>query len=379
MKVAVVAPTGMPARRANTIQVAKMAQALCSLGQEVRLAVPGVASGEETDWKEWSRHYGLRYRFPVEYLPARPFMRRYDYGYHSIQWARQWRADLIYTRLPQAAALSSLTGASTILEVHDFPRGMAGFLFQLFLVGKGARRLVVITNSLASDLAARFGPLKSPPFTVIASDGVDLERYQDLPAPEVARRILVERGVSLENRFTAGYSGHLYKGRGLEIIMELASRLPGTNFLVVGGEPSQVAQFQTEVQSLGLKNMYLIGFVPNADLPLYQASCEVLLMPYQVHVASSSGGDIARYLSPMKLFEYMACGRAILSSDLPVFGEVLTQENALLLPPGEVDAWVKALLDLQNKPEARLALAETARRDANRYSWEARTARIFEI
>ena len=92
----------------------------------------------------------------------------------------------------------------------------------------------------------------------------------------------------------------------------------GWNFLIVGGEPQDVENLRQRVRVIGLKNVILTGFVPNARLPLYQAACDVLLMPYQRQVAASSGGDIARYLSPMKLFEYMACERPIISSDLPV-------------------------------------------------------------
>jgi glycosyltransferase involved in cell wall biosynthesis len=118
--------------------------------------------------------------------------------------------------------------------------------------------------------------------------------------------------------------------------------------------------------------------VPNAELPRYQAACDVLLMPYQRHVAASSGGDIARYLSPMKLFENMACGRPILSSDLPVLQEVLNPENALLLPADDLDAWVAALQELAASPETRLRFSAQARRDVTAYSWDRRAARILE-
>ncbi len=99
-------------------------------------------------------------------------------------------------------------------------------------------------------------------------------------------------------------------------------------FLIIGGEAGQISQLKSAVESRGLKNIYVLGFIPNAELPLYQAACDVLMMPYQGHVAASSGGDISRYLSPMKLFEYMACGRAILASDLPVLKEVLNAQNS---------------------------------------------------
>ena len=101
-------------------------------------------------------------------------------------------------------------------------------------------------------------------------------------------------------------------------------------------------------------------------------------MPYQKRVAASSGGDISCYLSPMKVFEYLACGRAILSSALPVLSEVLTPQNSLLLPPDDLDAWTIALQNLRHAPEQRQRLAERARSDAQQYSWEARAQRILD-
>jgi glycosyltransferase involved in cell wall biosynthesis len=100
-------------------------------------------------------------------------------------------------------------------------------------------------------------------------------------------------------------------------------------------------------------------------------------MPYQRKVSASSGGDIARYLSPMKLFEYLACERVILSSDLPVFREVLNPENSVLLPADELNAWVDALKNLQTDPAMRAQLAAQARRDADQYTWNKRAERIF--
>jgi len=104
----------------------------------------------------------------------------------------------------------------------------------------------------------------------------------------------------------------------------------------------------------------------------------VLLTPYQEHISASSGGDIARYLSPMKLFEYLACKRPILSSDIPVLRETLNENNALLLPPDKIEAWAGALQLLQNDPDKREQLAAQAGQDAQKYTWRARAARILE-
>jgi glycosyltransferase involved in cell wall biosynthesis len=392
MKIAIIAPSHLPSRRANAFQVMKMAQAFACLGHTVRVAVPGKLA-QPVPWDELAHLYGLRLRFPVEWLLARSFLRRYDYGLEAVRWAQRWSADLLYTRLPQAAAIASATGLATVLEVHDLPAGAMGiWLFRQFLRGTGKRRLVAITHALASDLADklgapwaessqdRAGSTDLPGFMIVAPDGVDLERYAGLPMPEQARRLLGGTSVHLPllpDRFTAGYTGHLYAGRGIDIILEMARRLPQVAFLLVGGEPEEVTKLRDAVQSSGLANVILTGFVPNAELPRYHAACDAFLMPYQHHVAASSGGDIARYLSPMKLFEYMACGRPILCSDLPVLREVLNPENALLLPPGDVEAWVKALESLKSNPQLQTVLGAQTLNDVKSYTWERRAQHIL--
>jgi glycosyltransferase involved in cell wall biosynthesis len=245
----------------------------------------------------------------------------------------------------------------------------------------------VISENLAADLHGRFGSPENPPFTKVIPDGVDLIRYSDLPDPGESRRKLFpeirqyfEKSESHQNpdRFTAGYTGHLYPGRGVHLILDLAKRLPEVNFLIVGGENQDVNRVKGIVDEQSLQNVIITGFIPNAELPQYQAACDVLLMPYQRHVSASSGGDIARYLSPMKLFEYMACGRAICSSDLPVLREVLSEDMAVLLPPEDIDAWVTALRDLQDNPAHRKSMANKARQEVDQYSWDRRAQKILE-
>lgn len=390
MKVAVIAPTSIPSRSANTLQVMKMSQAIAGLGHEVRLAIPvegGELENENYGWDYLANHYGLSTQFQMEWMPANTRLRKYDYAWHAVRWARTWEAGIIYTRLPQAAAIASQRGLNTILEIHDFPQGNTGpLLFRTFLKGNGAMRLIVITSPLAADLRDKFGSAIAPPFVLMQPDGVDLERYTGLPEPAESRRRLVAGnggiGRKLGNkfqidRFTAGYTGHLYPGRGISILLEMAKQLPQVNFLIVGGEPRDVARINEAAGENNLENTFLTGFIPNAELPTYQSACEVLLMPYQDRVSASSGGNIAKYLSPMKLFEYMACGRAIIASDLPVFKDVLSAENAILLPPDEASSWIAALQNLIENPTKRNDLADRAKQTAGEYTWEQRASKIL--
>ena len=371
MRLAVIAPTYLPARRANTVQVMKMAQALKSIGHDVRVCVPGYRP--QIEWGELARHYGLDVQFPVEWLPVNPLLRGYDYGFKSTRWAAGWGAEIIYTRLPQAAAIASMRALRTIFEIHDMPGGVMGpFMLKLFLRGRGGIRLVAITHALAADLSQGFDISPERELIMVAADGVDVERYQNLPTPAQARQTL-----NIKEGFTVVYSGHLYRGRGVGLILALAEALPEINFLLVGGDPNDVERVRDQTELHGLTNITLTGFVPNADLPLYQAAADVFVMPYQQEVSASSGGDIARYFSPMKLFEYLACGRVILSSDLPVLREVLSPDTAILLPGEDVGSWVMALTELHQNPESGRDLAHRARELAQHYTWKARSSDIL--
>ena len=396
MKIAVIAPTEIPARRANTLQVMKMSQAFQELGHQVITLVPCSSQGISPDsdrarsWESLAHHYGLKHPLNIEWMAAHKNLRRYDFSWRALKRAQNWGSQIIYTRLPQTAAIASLTGFPTIFEIHDYPQGKIGpFLLRTFLSGRGARRLVVITRTLHDDLSANFQIPAEKNFTIIAPDGVDIKRYQDLPDPLQARKQLssnpspnISKNIrypeNFVSQFTAGYSGHLYPGRGTQLLLEMAAQLPHINFLIVGGEPQDVIRLQQAADQHNLKNFLLPGFIPNSELPSLQAACDVLLMPYQEKVSASSGGNIARYLSPMKLFEYMACRRAILSSNLPVLQEILNAQNSVLLPPKDVQSWVNAINHLLANPELCDRLAKQARQDVTQFTWQARAVRILD-
>jgi glycosyltransferase involved in cell wall biosynthesis len=380
MKVLIAAPTYLPSRRANTLQVMKMAQALHGLGYEICVLVPDQGAESEYPRDEIKQLYGLQSDLNIVWLPVNPYLRGYDYSIKIVRYFRRWGGDVLYTRLPQAAAFGSALKLPTVFEIHDLPGGFMGsWLFRRFLQGSGSRRLVVITQALKADVEKQFGKLLQSPFAVVAPDGVDLVRYENIPAPEEARRSLREsQGVLIpEEKFTLGYSGHFYPGRGMDQILAVASKSPEFTFLLIGGNHQDIDVIRSEVSVRALDNIIITGFIPNLNLPLYQAACNVLLMPYQEVVEASSGGDIAKYLSPMKMFEYLACGRVVIASDLPVLREVLNDQNSILLHSNDVDAWVEAISDISTDSLRQKSLSERSKNDAMKYSWESRVEQIL--
>ena len=367
MRIACISASMVPSSTANSIQLMKACQALAQLGHAVTLLVPKTAQPAQ----DLKKYYGLVADFGMEWLPADLRLHRYDLGWRAVRRARALRAELVYTWLPQAGLFALLHGLPLAIELHGPPEGRFGpSLFHLVLRLPGEKRLLPITQALVDLLRKSGMPLDRSGgqiSTVVSPNGIDLERYTGLPDPPTARRSL-----GLPEAPTAGYTGHLYAGRGTALLVELACRLPQVTFLWVGGRDAEVRQWRDRLESEGITNVHLTGFVENSKLPLYQAAADVLLMPYERMIAGSSGGDSAAYASPMKMYEYMACRRPILSSDLPVIREVLHETNAILLPPEDAGAWTDSLSRLLVDADLRDKLAAQAWQDVQRCTWKER-------
>ena len=124
--------------------------------------------------------------------------------------------------------------------------------------------------------------------------------------------------------------------------------------------------------------MQLLGFVDNSRLARTMAVCDVLLMPYQRSVLVSGGTlDTATWMSPLKMFEYMAMGRAIIASDLPVLREVLTDRIARMLDPDNSQAWIQALRQFEDA-DVRETYSRAALLLASNYDWSSRVKKMLE-
>jgi len=373
MNVACISASRVPSTTANSIQVMKACQAIRQLGHEVHLFLPRHKFQQKNI--ELGSLYGLKTSFPIDYLSSQPDLNRYDFALWAVRRARQIKADVAYVWFVQAGILSLLARLPVIFELHGPPEGKFGpALFRLFQKIPGTKRLLPITNALASQLEAHFKVnLHDPQLVRTAPNGVDLERYTDLPDPGTARSQL-----GLTETLTVGYTGHLYPGRGMTLLIELARCFPRISFLWVGGRQQDVEHWRTHLAVENIANVTLTGFVKNSELPLYQAAADILLMPYERMIMGSSGGDSSSYASPMKMFEYMACKRAIISSDLPVIREVLNPASAMLCPPEDIDVWSQALGSLIYDEEKRRELAGQAWMDIQQYTWLERARKALE-
>ncbi len=280
----------------------------------------------------------------------------------------KWKSDVIYTWALQAACFANLQNIPTAMEFHDFPMGFIGpKLFKLFLYLKTKKLIMTTTLALAKGIEERFNLRIDQDIMLIAPNGTDPERYKSLPGPEKARKFL-----GLKKGFTVGYTGHFYPGRGMNLLTEVARSMPKVNFLWVGGQEKDISPRQAELKTQSINNVTITGFIPNSRLPMYQAAADILVMPYGKIIEGSSGGNIARVINPMKMFDYLSTGRPIIASNLPVFHEVLNEKFAIFCDPENENEWISTIEKLYKNGNLRSSMQKYALEAAKSYSWKNR-------
>lgn len=342
-----------------------MAEALAECGHDVDLIHEQC---EQASTSEILASYGLRGRFSL--CPVRrPGLRYVGLLLYSligfVRYVLGSRAALVYSRDYLGALFAALAGYRTVFELHSMPDSrLTRLVFGLLARGKRLRALVTISGALRDDVVSRYPSLENR--VLVAHDAAN-EHAEVVPCS-------LGPGAALK----VGYVGGLYQGKGVEVAVELARQMPSIEVHVVGGDGALLEQWRAKADSL--TNLTFHGYRPHSEVAGYIAAFDIVLLPNQrvVHIFGGTT-DISRWTSPLKMFEYMAAGKPILCSDLPVLREVMIEgRNCLLCAPDEPAEWVAGVKRLQSDPSMRMLLGKQARSDflAN-YTWRKRAERVL--
>jgi glycosyltransferase involved in cell wall biosynthesis len=363
-----IAASNIPSRMANNIHVMKMCQAFAHNGHTVTLIIPGKNEMEQ-EIPDIFEYYNVDKIFTVLYIPLSRIKGRGYYGYFAVKTAINIKADLIYCRNSASFYFSVNKKSKVIYETH-LPRNnnkiLSKYLFQRTIHHNSFQKLVVITKTL-KDYYEQFYPFLKNKIQV-APDGADPISDSIVPIvlPNAGKRIQV------------GYIGHLYKGKGMEIVNRLAPLCPWADFHVVGGFESDIDFWKTQCKEID--NLVFHGYIPYNAVDSYILAFDVLLLPNQEKVIIKGGDDIGSWTSPLKAFEYMAAKKPILASDLPVLREVFENDyNALLAPPDNVELWAINLKKMHTDKELSQKIADNAYNDfMQKYTWFVRAREIVK-
>jgi glycosyltransferase involved in cell wall biosynthesis len=231
------------------------------------------------------------------------------------------------------------------------------------------RRFVVISDMLGQDYLKIYPSLL--PKISVHHDGAD-------PAASPRGTVPPALIPMQSGKLNAAYIGNLYPGKGMEMIARLLPLAPFCHFHILGGQDTDLKRWKASCE--GASNISFYGYRSPADVEILRTSFDCLLAPFQSRVMVGPDTDASRWMSPLKIFEYMAAGRPIIASNLPVIREVLRDGvNALLCSPDDPQEWLNALRTLHENPETGTRIAIASKRDLNmRYTWRTRAEKILE-
>ena len=367
MKIAYLSNSIIPSRAANSIHVMKMCQAFALNGHEVVLFALNKKNEKERSVTNPHEYYGMKKKFLIKQMPCPNFRGRdWIYSYSILLSLKKMNPSLVYGRHLMACAHAARAKYRVIYELH-FPvwqrssRDRA--LFEELITRSELVRLVVITKALMNLCIDKWS--LPPEKILVAPDGADpVEDESSLPQWTARPQCL-----------QVGYIGHLYEGRGIDLIISLSGLMEDVDFHIIGGTESDIEYWKSQVSR---SNIFFHGYIPPNQIHKYRNSCDILIAPYQESVSvADRGGDTGSVMSPLKIFEYMSSKKPIIASDMPAIREVLNPDNAVLVRPDSIQDWMKAIERLKDSKE-RSRIAGVAYEDfRTRYTWKNRAQYVI--
>lgn len=361
-KIAYVANSRIPSRAANTVHVLNMSAAFAARGTDVRL----IARGDPSAAASVFHDFGLEKDFELSLLPlARPpLLDRLRFVRHVRKTLAAAGVEFAYGRSCYGLLAGVPPTIPVAYDLHIFPEAW----WQVRLESLLFRRpnflfATAITRAVAEKYESVYPHLRGR--MLVAPCAANLP-----PEPPAS-------GARRSGPLRVYYVGHLYKGRGIDFILDLAGLEPQFEFHIVGGEDADIAFWSEQAPA----NVRFHGYLKPAELAGQYREADLCIAPHRGRVEmAGGGGDISSWMSPMKIFEYMAHRKAVVAADLPVLREIVEPGvDGLLCPPGELEAWRGAIRRLADDPALRSRLGEAARRKLEReHTWEHRARRILD-
>lgn len=366
-------------RDGQDVHITEMIAAFRRAGHEVRVVAPDAHSdsGFGSEGGFLSR---LRSALPAavtEWLELAYSI----FAYRQLSAAyREFKPDFVYERYNlftlSGVWLQRRTGVPFVVEVNAplaEERGKYSGLFWERLarwtertVWRAADAVLPVTHELADYV--RHAQVAEDHIHVIPN-GIDPAKFSmDVDDQSIRRQL------GLGNRTVIGFTGFLRDWHGLPNVVDaMADLVPDVDahFLVVGDGPARAdVERQAELRNVS-DRVTVTGLVQRSDVATYQAAFDVAVQP-----------EATSYASPLKLFEYMGLGHAVIAPDQPNLREVLEHDKtALLFTPGDTQAFTNALRRLvtDSALRQRLGNAAAAAVTDTPYTWDGNAARVVSL
>ena len=335
MKIVYLFNSSVPSQNANSLQVVNVCNELSSNKHEITLITPNTGFN-----KSISEHYGIKKSFNL--IKVKNFkefpqgINYYLYSIFSIIRAIKLKPEIFITRNYFTLFLLILMGKKIIFEIHtdlDFEGRINNIIFNNFnlLDSKKIINLVFITKALKHHFFKKY-KLKSKNFSILSS----VSNIKNYPQIFIKKKYL-----------KIGYFGLVNKSRGFDFICKLSSIDLSNKYYVYGGTNLFINNKKKKYIN---KNLFLNSYKPYKNIKKLMKEMDILILPYEKKVSAAGDfGDISKFTSPMKLFDYLASSKVIIASSLPVLKEILIKDkNCIFIENLNIYKWKNEITKISN-------------------------------
>ena len=368
-KIIFVANARIPTNKAHGAQIMQMCKAFADKNIQVELVMP---RRKNTIKQGEFEFYHLAGSFKITRLPCLSF-EHFGFTLQTISFFLVLRLYLLiqnYSYVYSRDYLSSVMSRRVLLELHHLPNKKR-FLFRYCI--KRAHAVFTITNCMKKELVEITKINKEK--THVLPTGIDIDRFCTMLSKNEAR---VRLGLP-ENVYILGYCGKfktMGMSKGLDELVKALSIVREKNLLLyaIGADSDAEIKEYADLASLHdvKERVRFAKHIKNTEVPLALTACDALVMNYP------SNKHYNCYMSPVKMFEYMASKRPIITSRLPSVCEILDEESALFHVPSSIKQLASSIrYACDNKDEMRIK-ASNAYDRVRLYTWSKRIEKVLK-
>ena len=273
--------------------------------------------------------------------------------------------------------INGLANEEQKLKIDSIFNRMLSFFIQKAekVATKYSDRIVSVTPQIASYLVRQF---YCPEDKVeVISNGVNTRIFH--PIQDEASLLEWRRkfGIEREEKVVA-FVGNLAPWQGVEYLVQVAPLLISTveniKFMIIGNGILRKG-LEAEVKRLGVSRHFLFtGMVHYKQIPLYINIADIGVAPFISQRNRQTG------VSPLKVFEYMACGKPVVASRIEGLEFIEAEGAGLLVEPEDLISLETALFELLKDPQKREGMGRRGLQIVkDRFSWDSAALRIEKI
>lgn len=348
----------LPNTSAQTLQTLKMCSAFANKTETKLIVLNSLKN-----FSFFKKNYLLKNYFSIAGVFKKTkkinFLTRLFFFFKLVSLLDFNKKDLVITRSVMISTLLSIYGIKNILELHIENTSFTKFFFKikfLFLKSKN-QKFILISKNLNN-----FFKFKNKDYIVLddASDPDDFKLKNINPKYN-----------------SCIYVGSFFKGKGLELITEISKKMPNIKFYLYGKQNSYFENKKKEFS----KNVICHGYMPYNKIPKLLSQHKVCLMPYARKIFINADNITnEKYISPLKLFDYLSSGKILVASKLESYKHLLIdRKNCFLVSPDKVDDWVYILNKIFKDYKNLKIVNRNARNTAKLYTWNKRAQKIIEF